>query len=177
MAEPIEIIIRKGTGGEGTGFGIPGATPGGPSAEALSRGRGFGTEGQDLLNKSASDNKKIQAMVTAFALSNMKRAIAYDISQMGNLHGTYIAQAEVELAVSQVTKLIGIGTSVATATAAGGIGMGIATGVIAVGSEAISISQQYRTLKTNIAKLDTYNNIMQERSGGTFSNGSRGTDY
>ena len=25
MAEPIEIIIRKGSGGEGTGFGISGA--------------------------------------------------------------------------------------------------------------------------------------------------------
>lgn len=176
MAEPIEIIIRKGTGGDATGFGIPGATPGGPSAEALSRGKGFGTEGQDLLNKSASDSKKIQAMITAYALSNMKRAISYDISQMGNLHGTYIAQAETELAVSYLMK----GTAAIVSTAVAGAinpALGIATAVMAVGSEAVSIVQQARTLKTNIAKLDTYNNIMQERSGGTFSNGSRGTNY
>ena len=176
MAEPIEIIIRKGTGGDATGFGIPGATPGGPSAAALKRGAGFGTEGQDLINKSNADSKKIVAMVSAFALSNIKRAIAYDISQMGNLHGNYIKQAEIELAISAISKASGI---VMGSVSAGLInpGLGLATAVISVGSETVSAVQQYRTLQTNIAKLNTYSNIMQDRSGGTFANGSRGTDY
>lgn len=176
MAEPIEIIIRKGTGGDATGFGLSGATPGGPSAAALKRGAGFGMEGQDLLKQSAADNKKIQAMVTAFALSNIKRAIAYDIAQMGNQTGAYIRQAEIELALGVGTKILGIGTGIGAAAMVNPV-LGVATAIISVGSEAISIGQQYRTLQTNIAKLNTYNNIMQERSGGTFSNGSRGTDY
>lgn len=169
MAEPIEIIIRKGQGGSGTGFGLPGMQPEGRTTK-------FGTEFDDLKAKDAADSKRLNAMVAAFALAQTKRAISYGISQYGNQTGNYIKQAEIELAMNLGSRVMGIAGSIVGAAAINPM-LAIPTAVIAIGGSAIDLGYQYRTLQTNITKLDTYANIMQERSGNTFNNGSRGTDY
>jgi len=169
MAEPIEIIIRKGSGGEGTGFGIPNAgmnTPGG-------RSTAFGTEG-GFLNEKQSGDKALIAM-KAFALATLKKQIGYSIAQYGNMTGNYIQQAEIQLAmenINNISSLVGAGLiGLKTGGAAGAaVGIGIATANIG-----INYFNQFRTLMTNITKLDTYANIMQERSGGIYANDSRGT--
>ena len=99
------------------------------------------------------------------------------IAQYGNQTGNYIAQAEMQVAMEGVNNIL----SVALATAAGfkyGQAPGAIIGAaIATGNIAINYFNQYRTLQTNIAKLDTYANKMRERAGTISSNGSRGTDY
>ena len=170
MAEPIEIIIRKGTGGIGTGFGEPAFNPKGRDTK-------FGTEAEDFLSKNKQDGDKAIAAVIAFGIASMKREINYSIAQYGNQTGNYIAQAEMQVAMEGVNNIL----SVALATAAGfkyGQAPGAIIGAaIATGNIAINYFNQYRTLQTNIAKLDTYANKMRERAGTISSNGSRGTDY
>lgn len=169
MAEPIEIIIRKGQGGSGTGFGLSGMQPEGRNTK-------FGTEFDALKAKDASDSKRLNAMVAAFALAQTKRAISYGISQYGNQTGNYIRQAEMQFGMQVFSTVSGIiGATVGAAII--NPMLAVPTALIAVGSTGISLGMEARTLQTNITKLDTYANIMQERSGNTFNNGSRGTDY
>lgn len=168
MAEPIEIIIRKGSGGTGTGFGVAGADA--KSAERIN------PIGSETMPEDENVKRAEQAAI-AFSLATLKRQINYEISQMGNRTGNYIAQAETELAM----EMLGNVTTVAMATAAGakygGVPGAVAGFLISAGSIGIGYANQYRTLMNNIARLDTYANIMQDRSGNANNNGSRGTDY
>ena len=172
MAEPIEIIIRKGSGGEGTGFGISGATPGGPSRT----GTDFGTEEAKFLGQKTNADKA-QAAAIAFGIATLKRQINYSISQYGNKTGNYIAQAEMELVMEGLNNALSIAGATALGFKSGGVAGAIIGAAISTSSIAIGYYNQYRTLQTNIAKLDTYANIMQERSGNTYNNDSRGTIY
>lgn len=170
MAEPIEIIIRKGTGGEGTGFGVPGANV----SENFGRTTKFGTES---LPEQNSDASKAEKAAIAFALASLKREIGYSISQYGNMTGNYIAQAEIELNIQAVNNIASIiGSTIVGAKIGGGYGA-IAGFAIGATNIAVGYVNQWRTLQVNISKLDTYSNIMQERSGNANNNGSRGTDY
>lgn len=176
MAEPIEIIIRKGEGGTGTGFGIPGAEL---SSAALNRGSMFGKEGETFLkNNSQDDADRFNKSVIAFIIANTKRAINYGISQYGDMTGNYIQQAEFQLANEMLNNMLAIGGAFIGGTVKTGnpiIGA-IAAGFTA-GSIGVGYGFQYQSLQRNIQKLDTYSNIMQERSGNTYNNGSRGTEY
>lgn len=169
MAEPIEIIIRKGTGGEGTGFGVPGANV----SENYGRTTKFGTES---LSEDQGANRAEKAAI-AFALASLKREIGYSISQYGNMTGNYIAQAEIELNIQAINNIASIIGSTIVGAKVGGA-YGAITG-FAIGATNIAVGyvNQWRTLQVNIAKLDTYSNIMQERSGNSYNNGSRGTNY
>lgn len=169
MAEPIEIIIRKGTGGEGTGFGVPGAK----SEETFGRNTKFGTEGLE----EDQGAKRFEKAAYAFALATLKRQISFSIGQYGNKTGNYITQSEMQLGIEIFNNVLGIGTATATGAIYGGIPGAIAGFAISAGSVAIGYSNQYQVLQTNITKLNTYANIMQERSGNTLNNNSRGTDY
>lgn len=167
MAEPIEIIIRKGTGGEGTGFGIPGAGNNTPNNEKI-------TQIKSSSQRDVEGDRALLAM-KAFALATLKKQIGYSISQYGNMTGSYIGQAEQELAMEMINNTLAIGMSAYAGLKIGGFaGAAIAAG-IATANIGINYYNQYRTLQTNIAKLDTYANIMQERSGGVYANDSRGT--
>lgn len=167
MAEPIEIIIRKGSGGEGTGFGVSGASGSG------GRNTNFGNEADFLKQKTSGD----AALKTAagIALGALKRSINYGISQYGNLTGNYIAQADMELQLSRANDALSLASiTIAGAKMGGGWGaiVGFAVGVINLG---INYGQQVATLNTNVSKLNTYANIMQDRANGIYSNESRGT--
>jgi len=169
MAEPIEIIIRKGSGGEGTGFGVPSMK----ESDYSGRTTKMFTEG--LPDKTSGN--KATAAATAFALATLKKAIGYSISQYGNQTGNYIAQSDMELTMSYINTGMGITGSIAAGAIAGGAYGAIIAGVIAVGSTAINIGFQAKTLQTNISKLNTYANIMAERSGNINNDNSRGTKY
>ena len=91
--------------------------------------------------------------------------------------GNYIAQADIEMKINAITNAIGIGTATVMGGLHGGpLGAAVGFG-ISFGTSAINYNLQQRTLQTNIAKLDTYANIMRERSGNVDNNGSRGTEY
>ena len=169
MAEPIEIIIRKGEGGEGTGFGIP------SMPQASGRGTAFGTEESFLKEKTIGD--KYQAAAIAFGLATLKKAINYGISQYGNQTGNYISQSQTQALLDTGMTGLGIGMSFVTGTLVGGPVMGALMGGLALANSAINIGFQQRTLQINIDKLNTYSNIQRERSGNVYNNGSRGTDY
>lgn len=166
MAEPIEIIIRKGTGGEGTGFGIPGSYQAGQG-----RTTAFGTEG--LPENKAAD--RIQSATIIFALNSLRKQLNYELSQYGNKTGNYINQASIELGMEYLNNIMSIGMSAFAGFKFGGVPGAISMGAISAVNIGINYSNQYRTLQTNIAKLNTYSNIMQERSGNTLNNDSRGT--
>lgn len=167
MAEPIEIIIRKGSGGEGTGFGVPGAN----ANESSGRGTKMFTEGVD----ENQNLKRFTKAVVGFGLATLKRQITYSIGQYGNKTGNYIAQAEIQSGMEIFNNVLGIGTATIGGATMGGVPGAIAGFVISAANVAIGYNNQYQTLQTNIAKLNTYANIMQERSGNTYNNDSRGT--
>jgi len=170
MAEPIEIIIRKGTGGEGTGFGIPGVSV----KEVTGRTTGFGTESLPQQDENA---RRAEKAAIGFALAALKREISYSISQYGNMTGNYIQQAEIQLGMEMLNNVIAVGAGTIAGAKYGGIPGAVVGFAISAGSVATGYVNQWRTLQVNIAKLDTYANIMQERSGNSYNNGSRGTDY
>ena len=167
MAEPIEIIIRKGTGGESTGFGVSGAK----IEETSGRTTKFGTEGLE----EDQGAKRFEKAAIGFALAALKRELNYSLSQYGNMTGNYIEQAEIELGLQMINNAITIGVSAIAGLKYGGVPGMIAGAVISTGSIVQGYVQQYRTLQTNITKLNTYANIMQERSGNIYNNDSRGT--
>lgn len=170
MAEPIEIIIRKGTGGDGSGFGIAGSN----ESKAM-RGLGFGKEAEDFLKKNEQSGNKMLAAATAAALATLKKSINYQISQYGNMTGNYIEQAEMQLTLSVVQDIGGVVGATATGAMAGGPVGAVIGAVVGTTNLIVNKSFEYRTLQTNVAKLNTYANIMQERSGNMYNNGSRGT--
>lgn len=167
MAEPIEIIIRKGTGGEGTGFGVPGAK----SEETFGRNTKMFTE--NIENK--SEVRKVQIAAISFAVATLKRQIGFSIGQYGNKTGNYIKQDEIQLGMEMFNNILGVAGATAGGFMYGNVPGMIIAGAISAGSVAIGYSNQYQVLQTNIAKLNTYANIMQERSGNTYNNDSRGT--
>lgn len=169
MAEPIEIIIRKGTGGEGTGFGIPGA-----QLSEQATGRSTSNNFKDPINYSLTGK---QMAKTAFGLGliAVKRSINYGISQYGNMTGNYIQQAEIELGLEHLNNISVVGLSIYAGAKLGGPVGAVIGGVTAGFNIGLNYQAQYITLQTNIAKLNTYSNIMQERSGNTYNNDSRGT--
>lgn len=169
MAEPIEIIIRKGTGGEGTGFGVPGAN--------VSENYG-GTN----FSEEKKSNNLVPAKALAlslYSLGLLKREISFGITQYNNMTGNYIKNAQIEVAMHFLNTAV---NTVQSAVIGGiitggnpvGIMLGIASSVI---NEGINTTNQVISLYGNILKINTYANIMQERSGNVNNNGSRGTDY
>lgn len=173
MAEPIEIIIRKGSGGEGTGFGIPSASPSGFSPEG--RDTNFGKEMSNFL-KNGQSGDKMMAMTTALALSSLKKSINYGISQYGNITGNYIQQAQAQYTFGIVSSIAQMGVTTAMAGALNPA-LGVASAIVQVAGKTIDWGMQVNQLITSVTKLNTYANLMQERSGNSYNNGSRGTDY
>ena len=169
MAEPIEIIIRKGSGGEGTGFGIPGMEQ-------------KDTEKQDTESPTFKLAKRSIIAIGSFALSTAKKAYNYGISQYGNITGNYIGQAEMEMQMELFNNASSVVMAGLLGAKAGSIVPGIGTIVGAVVGSGIAVANigvnnyfKNQTLQTNIDKINTYANIMQERSGNMYNNGSRGT--
>lgn len=167
-AEPIEIIIRKGTGGTGTGFGIKGAEQ---SSSALQNEENNGL--QDLYKQ----YKRIRNFsLVNFAIGAAKRELNYQISQYGNRTGNYIQQSDMQMLMqgfNDISSIIGTGFGAGMITSNAAIG--IIAAAIQTANITIGYVNQYRTLQTNISKINTYANIMLDRSGNSLSNESRGT--
>lgn len=165
MAEPIEIIIRKGSGGEGTGFGIPGAKL---SEQAIDNHNNSKKSEKDTLSQKA---------IVMMGLNFLKREILFGINQYNNMTGNYINQMNIEIAMEHIGNIHTIATSFVGGLALTGgnpIG-GAVSALVAATGIAVNYGNKAIGIAGNIIKLNTYSNIMQERSGGVYANDSRGT--
>lgn len=127
--------------------------------------------GQDAVSKEDKKEstlaKYAQHRFFNFLESEAKQIVNYEISNIGNFTGNYVAQRKVQTAVSAGTRLLNIGNAASAGfIATGGNIVGAIIGAsLAVATSAITFFEQERVAQLEFKRQNYNLNILKERSG------------
>lgn len=144
--------------------------------------------GISIQNNSESNSKKLsknnnillnyaEHKFFDFVRQEVRTAIDYQISNIGNFTGDYITQRHVSAAKQGVLTNVGlITTAIAAGKFAGPIGAIIAT-TVSIGANLINMGLDYKTNMIQNSKTNYSISQLKDRSGlNTLRDGSRGTE-
>ena len=130
---------------------------------------GDGKPGPDAVSKEDKKEstlaKYAQHRFFNFLESEAKQIVNYEISNIGNFTGNYVAQRKVQTAVSAGTRLLNIGNAaVAGFVAAGPVGAIIGAS-LAIATSVITYFEEERVAQLEFKRQNYNLSILKERSG------------